>query len=148
MSQDSLTTCPREVTWQFKSLISLIPQSLLPPNLTGSWIILSGNYSWCHMTLWPRGHVRLRDRLKILYLLFQKVYDHETLQGSHLWQGKITYIETWRAMLNKGSKVGAIIMDVSKEFDTLKHNLFCKSKAYSFNNNALTFIQCYFTNRH
>ena len=27
-------------------------------------------------------------------------------------------IETWRAMLNKGNKVGAIIMDLSKAFDT------------------------------
>ena len=30
-------------------------------------------------------------------------------------------------MLNKGNKVGAIIMDLSKEIDTLNHNLlFCK----------------------
>ena len=58
-------------------------------------------------------------------------------------------IETWRAMLNKGNKVGAIIMDLSKAFDTLNHNLLlCKLKAYSFNKNALTFIQSYFTNRH
>ena len=58
-------------------------------------------------------------------------------------------IETWRAMLNKGNKVGAIIMDLSKAFDTLNHNLLlCKLKAYGFNKNALTFIQSYFTNRH
>ena len=48
-------------------------------------------------------------------------------------------IETWRAMLNKGNKVGAIIMDLSKAFDTLNHNLLlCKIKAYGFNKNALT----------
>ena len=58
-------------------------------------------------------------------------------------------IETWRAMLNKGNKVGAIIMDLSKAFDTLNHNLLlCKLKAYGFNKNALTFIQSYFTNRY
>ena len=58
-------------------------------------------------------------------------------------------IETWRAMLNKGNKVGVIIMDLSKAFHTLNHNLLlCKLKAYGFNKNALTFIQNYFTNRH
>ena len=36
-------------------------------------------------------------------------------------------IETWRAMLNKCDKFGTIIMDLSKEFDTLNHNLLlCK----------------------
>ena len=50
-------------------------------------------------------------------------------------------IETWRAMLNKGNKVGPIIMDLSKAFDMLNHNLLlCKLKAYDFNKNALTFI--------
>ena len=57
-------------------------------------------------------------------------------------------IEIWRAMLSKGSKVGVNIMDLSKAFKTLNHNLLlCKLKAYSFNKNALTFIQSYFTNR-
>ena len=57
--------------------------------------------------------------------------------------------ETWRAMLNKGSKIGVIIMDLFKAFDTLNHNLLlCKLKAYGVYRNALTFIQSYFTNRH
>ena len=58
-------------------------------------------------------------------------------------------IGTWRAMLNKGNIVGVIIMDFSKAFDKLNHNLLLwKLKAYGFNKNALTFIQSYFTNRH
>ena len=32
---DPLTTLSREVTWQIKSLISPMPQSLWPPNLRG-----------------------------------------------------------------------------------------------------------------
>ena len=42
-------------------------------------------------------------------------------------------IETWCAILNKGPKVGAIIMDLSKAFDTLSHKLILKKlQAYHF----------------
>ena len=58
-------------------------------------------------------------------------------------------IETWRAVLNKVSKVGVIKMDLSNVFGTLNHNLLlCKLKAYGFNENVLTFIQGCFTNTH
>ena len=61
----------------------------------------------------------------------------------------IKTIKTWHDMLSKGSKVEEIIIDLSKEFDTLNHNLFlCKLKGYGFNKNALTFIQSYFANWH
>ena len=45
-------------------------------------------------------------------------------------------IETLCALLNKDNKVAAIIMDLSKAFDTLNHNLLCKLKAYGFSENA------------
>ena len=32
-------------------------------------------------------------------------------------------IESWKAKLNNGSKVGVIIMDLSKTFDSLNHDL-------------------------
>ena len=58
-------------------------------------------------------------------------------------------IETWRAMLNNSKKVGAIVMDLSKAFDTLNLNLLLwKLKAYGFSKNTLTFIQSYYTNTH
>ena len=57
-------------------------------------------------------------------------------------------IETSRSMLNKGNKVGAIVIDLSKAFDTLSQNLLlCKLKAHGFDTNPLTFIQSYFSNR-
>ena len=37
-------------------------------------------------------------------------------------------IESWRALQNKGQKVGAIIMDLSKAFDTLNHKLLLKKR--------------------
>ena len=58
-------------------------------------------------------------------------------------------IETWRSMLNKIMKVGAILMDLSKSFDMLNHNFFlCKLKACGFLTNASTSIQNYFSNKH
>ena len=39
-------------------------------------------------------------------------------------------------------------MDLSKEVDTLNHDLLRKIKAYGFDTNALTLIQRYFSNRH
>ena len=42
-------------------------------------------------------------------------------------------IESWRALQNKDQKVVAIIMDLSKTFDTLNHKLlFKKLQAYGF----------------
>ena len=35
-------------------------------------------------------------------------------------------IESWRVLLNKSQKVGGIIMDLSKAFDTLNHKLLFK----------------------
>ena len=42
----------------------------------------------------------------------------------------------------KGKKVEAVVMDLSKAFDTLSDNFFlCNLKAYGFDVNALTLIQ-------
>ena len=61
----------------------------------------------------------------------------------------IKMIETWCSILNKGNKVGAIVMELSKILDTLNHNLLlCKLKTYGFEKNTLTFVQSYFFNRH
>ena len=57
-------------------------------------------------------------------------------------------IESWRALLNISQKVGAIIMDLSKAFDTLNHKLlFKKLQAYGFYKKSFSFIENYFTNR-
>ena len=55
---------------------------------------------------------------------------------------------TCYAMLNKGQKVNAIIMDLSRAFDTLNHKLFLKKlQAYRFDKKSLFFTESYFTNR-
>ena len=42
-------------------------------------------------------------------------------------------IETWKKNLDKGEKIGVILMDFSKAFDTINHSLLlAKSDAYGF----------------
>ena len=57
-------------------------------------------------------------------------------------------IESWRALLNKDQKVGEIIMNLSKEFDTQNHKLLLKKlRSYGFNKKSLSFIESYSTNK-
>ena len=51
--------------------------------------------------------------------------------------------------LNCGNKVGALIMDLSKAFGTINRDLFLsKLKAYGLNENSVSFIRSYLTNRY
>ena len=57
-------------------------------------------------------------------------------------------IESCKAKLNNGSKVGVIIMDLSKAFDSLNYDLLlAKMEAYGLDNNAVKFMRSYLTNR-
>ena len=57
-------------------------------------------------------------------------------------------IESRWELQNKGQKVGAIIMDLSKAFDTLNHKLLLKKlQPHGFDKKSLSFIESYFTNR-
>ena len=57
-------------------------------------------------------------------------------------------IESWKVKLDKRSKVGTVIMDLSKAFDSLNHELLlAKLEAYDLDNNAVSFMRSYLTNR-
>ena len=57
-------------------------------------------------------------------------------------------IEEWRCMLDKKGFSGATLMDLSKPFDTIDHNLLiAKLNAYGFSKSALRLIKSYLTNR-
>ena len=56
-------------------------------------------------------------------------------------------IESWKAKLNNGSKVGVIIMDLTKAFDSFNHDLLlAKLEAYDLDNNAVSFMRSYLKN--
>ena len=69
-------------------------------------------------------------------------------QNHNTQQILLRMIESWWAFQNKGQKIGAILMDLSKALDTLNHKLlFKKLQAYSFDKNLLTFIEIHFINK-
>ena len=58
-------------------------------------------------------------------------------------------IESWKASLNNGTKVGAIITELPKASDSLNHNLvLTKLKAYGFDNNSVQSFRSYISNRY
>ena len=60
----------------------------------------------------------------------------------------LSLIENLKMSLDKHSFGGAVLMDLSKAFDTINHELLiAKLEAYDFNKNALKFIQSYLSNR-
>ena len=60
----------------------------------------------------------------------------------------LTLLKKWRISLDKRGYGGAILMDLSKAFDTLNHDLLiAKLDAYGFDRKALLLIQSYLSNR-
>ena len=56
--------------------------------------------------------------------------------------------ESWKFRLNNGLKVGVIIRNLSKAFDSLNHELLlAKLKVYGLDSNSVTFMKSYLTNR-
>ena len=55
-------------------------------------------------------------------------------------------IESWKARVNNGLKVGVIIMALSKAFNSLSHELLLtKVKAYALDGNSIILMQSYIT---
>ena len=60
----------------------------------------------------------------------------------------ILLIERWKKKLDEKGYAGAILMDLSKAFDTIDHELLiAKLHAYGFSSNALQLILSYLSNR-
>ena len=87
---------------------------------------------------------------QINYHMQSKFPKHLTVfRKNHTTQNALlVMIEKWKNILNKKLKVGALFMDLSKAFDTLDHSLLLvKLSAYDFDNNSLSFVRSYLTNK-
>ena len=59
-----------------------------------------------------------------------------------------TFIEKWKKVLDNKGYGGAILMDLSKAFDTINNDLLiAKLHVYGFSNESLKLIKSYLTNR-
>ena len=60
----------------------------------------------------------------------------------------IALLEKWRCVLDKKGFGGAVLMDLSKAFDCLSHELLAaKLHAYGFSKNSIRLLQSYLSNR-
>ena len=69
-------------------------------------------------------------------------------QGSSTQEALVSLIEKWKAILDKNGYAGAALMDLSKAFDIINHDLLiAKLNAYGFTENSLRLIKSYLSNR-
>ena len=69
-------------------------------------------------------------------------------KGYNAQYALLSILEKWRVARDKGGYGGAVLMDLSKAFDTLNHDLIiAKLHAYGFEKSALRLIKSYLSNR-
>ncbi|XP_057290218.1 uncharacterized protein LOC130612902 [Hydractinia symbiolongicarpus] len=77
---------------------------------------------------------------KLLQLTFQQLSNTQT--------ALINLLHKWQSCLDNSGKVGTILMDLSKAFDCLPHELLiAKLAAYGFGQNSLKLLRHYLSNR-
>ena len=69
-------------------------------------------------------------------------------KGYNTQYALLNMLRNWQNCLSNKGKVGAILMDLSKAFDCLPHDLLiAKLKAYGFGQHSLRFLHSYLSNR-
>ena len=59
-------------------------------------------------------------------------------KGCNTQQAQVSLIEKWKKILDDKGFGGAVLMDITKRFDTLNHELLiAKLRAYGFNRDSL-----------
>ena len=82
----------------------------------------------------------LDDKLSIFLCGFRKRYSTQ--------HALLNLVSDWQRVLDRSDKVGAVLMDLSKAFDCLPHDLLiAKLEAYGFGHKSLRFLHSYLSNR-
>ena len=82
----------------------------------------------------------LDDKLSKFLCGFRKRYSTQ--------HALINLLNDWKRTLDSSGKVGAVLMDLSKAFDCLPHDLLiAKLEAYGFGHKSLRFLYSYLSNR-
>ena len=69
-------------------------------------------------------------------------------KGYNTQTALLSLIEKWKSILDRSGFAGAVLMDLSKAFDTINHELLvAKLHAYGFDKNSLRVIFSYLTDR-
>ena len=78
----------------------------------------------------------LEETLSVSIAAYRKAYGTQHVL--------VRMLEDWKTKLDNDFTVGAILMDLSKAFDCIPHDLLiAKLNAYGFNENSLVFIYSY-----
>ena len=69
-------------------------------------------------------------------------------KGFNTQHALLRMLEKWKVSLDNGENIGAILMDLSKAFDCIKHDLLlAKLHAYGFSREALSLVHSFLENR-
>ena len=92
---------------------------------------------------------RLMQKQMIAYIeKFLSPYLCGYRKGFNSQYALLAMIEKWKECLDKKGFAGAILMDLSKAFDTINHELLiAKLEAYGFEENALEIVHSYLSDR-
>ena len=70
-------------------------------------------------------------------------------KGYNAQHALVQMLEKWKTSLDNGANIGAILMDLTKAFDCIKHDLLlAKLSAYGFSREALRLVNSSLENRH
>lgn len=83
-----------------------------------------------------------------IYIQIFSKYQCGFCQGYNTQNCLFVMVEKWKGALDKGGLSGALLRELSKTFDCIKHDLLIATLGvYGFNSHSLRFIFSYLTER-
>ena len=90
----------------------------------------------------------IQQQINVYIMTYLSPYLCGFRKGFNTQQALLTLIENWKNALDRKGFGGNVLMDLSKAFDTLDHELLiAKLHAYGFQKSSLRFLHSYLCNR-